>query len=144
MRVNFFLFLMIFTILIASQRSFKIQPKYQQRHFQLIDKWIFISMETVTKAETEEREIIYQDDENIETLSFHRSGSMSYISLEGGEQKKGRGTWLIKDQYIRIISKSDTIDATYKIEGNILTLTTSEEESEDFYGYTSVVQYQKD
>tara|TARA_X000001036_G_C20662532_1_gene799487 strand:+ start:1595 stop:2002 length:408 start_codon:yes stop_codon:yes gene_type:complete len=135
---------MIFTILIASQRSFKIQPKYQQRHFQLIDKWIFISMETVTKAETEEREIIYQDDENIETLSFHRSGSMSYISLEGGEQKKGRGTWLIKDQYIRIISKSDTIDATYKIEGNILTLTTSEEESEDFYGYTSVVQYQKD
>ena len=30
MRVIFFLFLMIFTILIASQRSFKIQPKYQQ------------------------------------------------------------------------------------------------------------------
>ncbi len=144
MRNIFFIFLMIFTILIASQQSFKIQPKYQQRHFQLIDKWIFISMETVTKAETEEWEIIYQDDENIETLSFHRSGSMSYVSLEGDEQKKGRGTWLIKDQYIRIISKSDTIDATYKIEGDILTLTTSEEESEDFYGYTSVVQYQKD
>ena len=144
MRNIFFIFLMIFTILIASQQSFKIQPKYQQRHFQLIDKCIFISMETVTKAETEEWEIIYQDDENIETLSFHRSGSMSYVSLEGDEQKKGRGTWLIKDQYIRIISKSDTIDATYKIEGDILTLTTSEEESEDFYGYTSVVQYQKD
>ena len=144
MRNIFFIFLMIFTILIASQQSFKIQPKYQQRHFQLIDKWIFISMETVTKAETEEWEIIYQDDENIEPLSFHRSGSMSYVSLEGDEQKKGRGTWLIKDQYIRIISKSDTIDATYKIEGDILTLTTSEEESEDFYGYTSVVQYQKD
>ena len=144
MRNIFFIFLMIFTILIASQQSFKIQPKYQQRHFQLIDKWIFISMEIITKAETEEREIVYQDDENIETLSFHRSGSMSYVSLEGDEQKKGRGTWLIKDQYIRIISKSDTIDATYKIEGDILTLTTSEEESEDFYGYTSVVQYQKD
>lgn len=94
MRNIFFIFLMIFTILIASQQSFKIQPKYQQRHFQLIDKWIFISMETVTKAETEEWEIIYQDDENIETLSFHRSGSMSYVSLEGDEQKKGRGLGL--------------------------------------------------
>ncbi len=144
MRIIFFIFLIVSTILIASQRSFKIISKYQKRHFELIDKWIFLSMETVTKAETEEREIVYQDDENIETLSFHRSGSISYVSLEGGEQKKGRGTWLIKDQYIRIISKSDTIDATYKIEGNILTLTTSEEESEDFYGYTSVVQYQKD
>ena len=144
MRIIFFIFLIVSTILIASQRSFKIISKYQKRHFELIDKWIFLSMETVTKAETEEREIVYQDDENIETLSFHRSGSISYVSLEGGEQKKGRGTWLIKDQYIRIISKSDTIDATYKIEGDILTLTTSEEESEDFYGYTSVVQYQKD
>ena len=102
-------------------------------------------METTTFVGNETNtEIISKANDNTEVLSFHRSGSMSYISLEGGEQKKGRGTWLIKDQYIRIISKSDTIDATYKIEGNILTLTTSEEESEDFYGYTSVVQYQKD
>ena len=144
MRVKYFLTIIVCTIfLFGSQRSFKIKSKYQQSHFRLIDKWIFISMETVTQAEKDEREIVYQDRDNVETLSFHRSGSMSFVSVEGGKEKKGRGIWLIKDHYIRIIAQSDTIDATYNIEDNILTLTTSEEESEDFYGYTSVVKYKK-
>ena len=144
MRVKYFLTIIVFTIfLFGSQRSFKIKSKYQQSHLRLIDKWIFISMETVTQAEKDEREIVYQDRDNVETLSFHRSGSMSFVSVEGGKEKKGRGIWLIKDHYIRIIAQSDTIDATYNIEDDILTLTTSEEESEDFYGYTSVVKYQK-
>jgi len=144
MRVKYFLTIIVCTIfLFGSQRSFKIKSKYQQSHLRLIDKWIFISMETVTRTEKEEREIVYQDRDNVETLSFHRSGSMSFVSVEGGKEKKGRGIWLIKDHYIRIIAQSDTIDATYNIEDDILTLTTSEEESEDFYGYTSVVKYKK-
>ncbi|MBA65391.1 MAG: hypothetical protein CMG55_06295 [Candidatus Marinimicrobia bacterium] len=144
MRVKYFLTIIVCTIfLFGSQRSFKIKSKYQQSHLRLIDKWIFISMETVTQTEKEEKEIVYQDRDNVETLSFHRSGSMSFVSVEGGKEKKGRGIWLIKDHYIRIIAQSDTIDATYNIKDDILTLTTSEEESEDFYGYTSVVKYKK-
>ena len=144
MRVKYFLTIIVCTIfLFGNQRSLKIKSKYQQSHLRLINKWIFISMETVTQAEKDEREIVYQDRDNVETLSFHRSGSMSFVSVEEGKEKKGRGIWLIKDHYIRIIAQSDTIDATYNIEDNILTLTTSEEESEDFYGYTSVVKYKK-
>ena len=58
-----------------------------------------------------------------------------------GEEKKGRRLWLIKDEKIRIIALTDTIDATYDIDNGILTLTTSEKESEEFYGYTSIVKY---
>lgn len=126
-------------LLLGNQNSFKIKSKY--KHLKLIDEWVFISMETITRNDEDERELVMQDKNNVETLSFHRSGSMSYVSMKNGKEKKGRGLWLIKDENIRIIASTDTIDATYSIENRILTLTTSEQESEEFYGYTSVVKY---
>ena len=133
-----FLLLCVF-IFHGSQRSYKLKSKY--KHLKLINDWVFLSMETVTYNEEEERDVVVQGKKNVETLSFHRSGSMSYVSMIDGEENKGRGLWLIKDENIRIIALTDTIDATYNIDNGILTLTTSEEESEEFYGYTSIVKY---
>ena len=132
---------LLFCVLIfqGSQRSLKLKSKY--KHLKLIDDWVFLSMETVTYNEEEERDVVVKGEKNVETLSFHRSGSMSYVSMIDGEENKGRGLWLIKDENIRIIALTDTIDATYNIDNGILTLTTSEEESEEFYGYTSIVKY---
>ena len=133
-----FLFLCVL-IFQGSQRSFKLKSKY--KHLKLINDWVFLSMETITYNEEEERDVVVKGEKNVETLSFHRSGSMSYVSMIDGEENKGRGLWLIKDENIRIIALTDTIDATYNIDNGILTLTTSEEESEEFYGYTSIVKY---
>jgi len=132
---------LLFCVLIfqGSQRSLKLRSKY--KHLKLINDWVFLSMETVTYNEEEERDVVVKSKQNVETLSFHRSGSMSYVSMIDGEENKGRGLWLIKDENIRIIALTDTIDATYNIDNGILTLTTSEEESEEFYGYTSIVKY---
>ena len=44
-------------------------------------------METITYNEEEEREVVMQDEKNVETLSFHRSGSMSYVSMNNGKKK---------------------------------------------------------
>ena len=82
-----------------------------------------------------------QDEKNVETLSFHISGSMSFVSMKNGKEKKGRGLWLIKDENIRIIAMKDTIDAAYNIDNGILTLTTSEKATDEFYGFTSIVKY---
>ena len=132
---------LLFCVLIfqGTQRSLKLRSKY--KHLKLINDWVFLSMETVTYNEEEERDVVVKGEKNVETLSFHRSGSMSYVSMIDGEENKGRGLWLIKDENIRIIALTDTIDATYNIDNGILTLTTSEEESEEFYGYTSIVKY---
>ena len=132
---------LLFCVLIfqGSQRSLKLRSKY--KHLKLINDWVFLSMETVTYNKEEERDVVVKGEKNVETLSFHRSGSMSYVSMIDGEENKGRGLWLIKDENIRIIALTDTIDATYNIDNGILTLTTSEEESEEFYGYTSIVKY---
>ena len=79
-----------------------------------------------------EREVLVQDEKNVETLSFHRSGSMSFVSMKNGKEKKGRGLWLIKDENIRIIAMKDTLDAVYNIDNEIITLTNSEKATDNF------------
>ena len=140
MKFKYISFLLLCVLIFqGSQRSYKLKSKY--KHLKLINDWVFLSMETVTYNAEEERDVVVKGEKNVETLSFHRSGSMSYVSMIDGEENKGRGLWLIKDENIRIIALTDTIDATYNIDNGILTLTTSEEESEEFYGYTSIVKY---
>ena len=68
---------------------------------------------------------------------------MSYFFMSNGEEEKGRGIWMVKDEKIKIMALEDTIQATYSIDNGILTLITSENETEDFYGYTSIVKYKK-
>ena len=100
-------------------------------------------METITYKEKEENDIVLKDDENSETLSFHKSGSISYVTLVNGAMKKGTGIWLVKDELLKILADSDTIYATYQINGDFLTITTSKDESEDFYGYKTIMKYKK-
>ena len=140
MKLKYMLFLLFCGLVLqGNQRSFKVKSKFS--HLKLIDNWVFLSMETIIYSEEEEREVVVQDEKNVETLSFHRSGSMSFVSMKNGKEKKGRGLWLIKDENIRIIAMKDTIDAVYNIDNGILTLTTFEKATDEFYGFTSIVKY---
>ncbi len=125
-----------------AQNTFKIRPKYE--HLKLIGDWKFDSMETTTFVGNETNtEITSKANDNTEVLSFHRSGSLSYSVLKNREIKKGRGIWLIKDDFLKILVDSDTIYARYEIKNEFLTITTNNEENEEFYGYQTVVKYQK-
>lgn len=127
--------------LVWGQDSFTIKGKYP--HLKLIEEWTFESMETITYAEEEESEIVFKDDMNTESLSFHRSGSLSFMALTNGLMKKGRGLWLVKDDFLKIVANSDTIHATYEINDHFLTITTSNEETDEFFGYKTIVRYKK-
>ena len=140
MKLKYMLFLLFCSLVLqGNQRSFKVKSKFS--HLKLIDNWVFLSMETITYSEEEEREVVVQDEKNVETLSFHRSGSMSFVSMKNGKEKKGRGLWLIKDENIRIIAMKDTIDGVYNVDDGILALTTFEKATGEFYGLTSIVKY---
>ena len=140
MKLKYMLFLLFCSLVLqGNQRSFKVKSKFS--HLKLIDNWVFLSMETITYNEEEEREVVVQDEKNVETLSFHRSGSMSFVSMKNGKEKKGRGLWLIKDENIRIIAMKDTIDAVYNIDNGILTLRTFEKATDEFYGFTCIAKY---
>ena len=87
MKIKYMLFLLFCGLVLQSnQRSFKIKSKFS--HLKLIDDWVFLSMEIITYNEEEEREVVVQDEKNVETLSFHRSGSMSFVSMKNGKEKK--------------------------------------------------------
>ncbi len=110
----------------------------------LFGTWIFESMTTITKAQREEITIVYKDQKNVETLSFYESGAIEYNVMNDGINKNGTGTWYAEDAYITIIVDSDTTYGTYECQNSELTIITSEAESDEYYGYSTILKYFKE
>ena len=111
----------------------------QNSEYSLIGEWIFESMTTITKAEREEITILYNDENNLETLSFKNSGAIKYNVMDRGVKKLGSGVWYSEDPYITIIVEKDTTYGTYQIENNVLSIIVTEDESEEYYGYSTIL-----
>ena len=109
----------------------------------LVGKWVFQSMTTITKAAREEITIVYKDEKNLETLTFQESGAIIYNVTNDGIKKTGRGVWYSDDAYVTIIVESDTTYGTFEIEDGSLTIITSENESDEFYGYSTILKYSR-
>ena len=110
----------------------------------LFGTWVFESMTTITKAQREEITIVYKDEKNVETLSFYESGSIEYNVMNDGIEKNGTGTWYAEDTYMTIIVDSDTTYGTYTLQDKELTIITSEMESEEYYGHSTILKYIKE
>ena len=115
----------------------------QDKQSSILGEWIFQSMTTITKAQREEITIVYKDKRNVETLTFDESGEIAYNVTNDGIKKTGRGVWYSDDSYVTIIVESDTTYGTLQIEDGSLTIITSEEESDEFYGYSTILKYSK-
>ena len=115
----------------------------QDKESSILGEWIFQSMTTITKAQREEITIVYKDEKNVETLTFNESGEIAYNVINDGIKKAGRGVWYSDDSYVTIIVESDTTYGTLQIEDGSLTIITSEEESDEFYGYSTILKYSK-
>ena len=115
----------------------------QDNGMTILGKWIFQSMTTITKAQREEITIVYKDENNIETLSFDYSGKIMYNVMNHGVKKTGRGVWCADQSYVSIIVDLDTTYGTYEIESNFLTITTTEEESDEYYGNRTILKYSR-
>ena len=115
----------------------------QDNSMPILGKWIFQSMTTITKAQREEITIVYKDEKNVETLTFDKSGEIAYNVTNNGIKKTGRGVWYSDDSYVKIIIESDTTYGALQIEDGSLTIITSEEESDEFYGYSTILKYSR-
>ena len=124
--------------------SFSVILQAQSNQITLLGTWVFQSMTTITKAQREEITIVYKDQNNVETLSFNESGSIGYNVMNDGVEKNGAGIWYAEDEYITIIVDSDTTYGTYEFQGNELIIITSELESEEYYGYSTILKYIKE
>ena len=115
----------------------------QDKESSILGQWIFQSMTTITKAQREEITIVYKDEKNVETLTFDKSGEIAYHVTNNGIKKTGRGVWYPDDSYVTIIIESDTTYGDLQIEDGSLTIITSEEESDEFYGYSTILKYSR-
>ena len=115
----------------------------QGKESSILGQWIFQSMTTITKAQREEITIVYKDEKNVETLTFDKSGEIAYHVTNNGIKKTGRGVWYPDDSYVTIIIESDTTYGALQIEDGSLTIITSEEESDEFYGYSTILKYSR-
>ena len=115
----------------------------QDKESSIFGEWIFQSMTTITKAQREEITIVYKDEKNVETLTFDESGEIAYNVTNNGIKKTGRGVWYSDDSYVTIIIESDTTYGALQIEDGSLTIITSEEESDEFYGYSTILKYSR-
>ena len=115
----------------------------QDRESSILGEWMFQSMTTITKAQREEITIVYKDEKNVETLTFDKSGEIAYNVTNNGIKKTGRGVWYSDDSYVKIIIESDTTYGALQIEDGSLTIITSEEESDEFYGYSTILKYSR-
>tara|TARA_B100000886_G_scaffold332098_1_gene284394 strand:- start:4052 stop:4456 length:405 start_codon:yes stop_codon:yes gene_type:complete len=113
----------------------------QNSEYGLVGEWVFESMTTITKAEREEITILYNDENNLETLSFENSGAIKYNVMNEGVEMLGSGVWYSDDPYITIIVEKDTTYGTYQIENNVLSIIVTEDESEEYYGYSTILKY---
>ena len=109
----------------------------------ILGKWIFQSMTTITKAQREEITIVYEDENNNETLSYDDSGEIIYNVINDGVKETGRGVWYADQSYVSMIVDLYTTFGTYEIENSFLTIITSEGKSDEYYGNRTVLKYSR-
>tara|TARA_B100000519_G_scaffold111034_1_gene96136 strand:- start:221 stop:625 length:405 start_codon:yes stop_codon:yes gene_type:complete len=134
MKIHHILLLALLSVMLQAQSNQSV----------LLGTWIFESMTTITKAQREEITIVYKDEKNVETLSFYESGAIEYNVMNDGINKNGTGIWYAENAYMTIIVDSDTTYGTYEYQNNELTIITSEAESKEYYGYSTILKYFKE
>ena len=100
-------------------------------------------MTAITKAQREEITIVHKDGSDIETLSFDDSGEIVCNVMNDMVKKTGRGVWYTDQSYVSIIVDLDKTCGTYEIENNFLTIITTEEDSDEYYGNKTILEDSK-
>ena len=140
MKTSKILLLLFLTSMLSGQNNlFNKSPLLN--HKKIIGSWIFESMTTIKKAKREEITILYKDKKNLETLKFEDSGAINFNVINDGIEKNGKGIWFAEDNYLTIIVESDTTYGTYSVDGNTLMLIINAEETENTYGYSTILKY---
>ena len=140
MKNSKFLFILFLLSILSGQHNlFKESPSLN--HKKILGSWVFESMTTIKKAKREEITILYKDKKNLETLKFEDSGAINFNVINDGIEKNGKGIWFAEDNYLTIIVESDTTYGTYSVDENTLMLIINAEETENMYGYSTILKY---
>ena len=104
--------------------------------------WLFKSMTTITKAKREKITILYQDENNFETLTFKSPNILEYYIINDGIQHNGLAKWSLSDKNLTIISGKDTTKSFIKIEDSSINIITKEYDPLTNHNFTTIIKYE--
>tara|TARA_Y100000590_G_scaffold466693_1_gene642952 strand:- start:9579 stop:9995 length:417 start_codon:yes stop_codon:yes gene_type:complete len=109
----------------------------------IIGTWVFQSMATTYYSDPQETDTVDKNDNYSETLIFTADGKFNYKGNSAGETDQGHGSWSVNENQLTTIIGSEKTIGKYTIIDENLTITTQEEETDQYFATKSVVVYQK-
>ena len=106
------------------------------------NSWLFKSMTTITKVKREKISILYQDENNFETLTFRSPDILEYYVVNDGIEHNGLAKWSLIDKNLTIISGKDITESFIEIEGSFLNIITKEYNPVTNSTFTTIIKYE--
>ena len=106
------------------------------------NSWLFKSMTTITKVKREKISILYQDENNFETLTFRSPDILEYYVVNDGIEHNGLAEWSLINKNLTIISGKDITESFIEVEGSFLNIITKEYDAVTNSTFTTIVKYE--
>ena len=106
------------------------------------NSWLFKSMTTITKVKREKISILYQDENNFETLTFKSPDILEYYVVNDGIEHNGLAKWSLIDKNLTIISGKDITESFIEVEGSFLNIITKEYNPVTNSTFTTIIKYE--
>ena len=109
----------------------------------IIGTWVFQSITTTYYSDPVETETLDQDDNYSETLIFSADGTFNYKGSSAGEADQDSGSWSTKENQLTTVVGIKKTLGEYTIVNGVLTISTDEKETDEYFATNSVVVYRK-
>lgn len=106
------------------------------------NSWLFKSMTTITKVKREKISILYQDENNFETLTFRSPDILEYYVVNDGIEHNGLARWSLINKNLTIISGKDITESFIEVEGSFLNIITKEYDPVTNSTFTTIIKYE--
>tara|TARA_B100000579_G_C22198134_1_gene561638 strand:+ start:89 stop:514 length:426 start_codon:yes stop_codon:yes gene_type:complete len=106
------------------------------------NSWLFKSMTTITKVKREKISILYQDENNFETLTFRSPDILEYYVVNDGIEHNGLAKWSLTDKNLTIISGKDITESFIEVEDSFLNIITKEYDPVTNSTFTTIIKYE--
>ena len=137
MKINLNFYILLFITIISFEELFS------QDQLKLTDNsWLFKSMTTITKAKREKITILYQDENNFETLTFRSPDILEYYIINDGIEHNGLAKWSLIDKNLTIISGKETTESFIEINDSSLSIITKDYNPLTSHNLTTIIKYE--
>ena len=137
MKINLNFYILLFIAIISFEELFS------QNQLRLTDNsWLFKSMTTITKAKREKITILYQDENNFETLTFRSPDILEYYIINDGIEHNGLAKWSLIDKNLTIISGKETTESFIEINDSSLSIITKDYNPLTSHNLITIIKYE--